>query len=380
MGHVRDRWTVTSPAGRKVHGPRWGNGKRWQARWVEGGVERSASFATKDEATTHVARMEAGLAPEQGVASGVTLGEYAAGWLAGRVRLRPSSVKSISSRITNQITPALGGKRLNAITRKDVQNAVAEWSRELAPQTVKATYGTLSQILKSAELDKLITKSPCEKIETPRKAFERVVPLTDEQVHEIADTLPHYLRAMAIVGAATGLRCGELRGLTVDRVRGGLVEVDRQLSQDATTFGPVKTTAGHRTVALGAVAQAALDEHLATYGVGPRGLIFRSAKNLPLSNGAANRAWERMRAKVGGLRDRSGWHDLRHYNASLLIAAGLSVRAVADRLGHEDPSVTLKVYAHLWPSDQSNAVAAIDAALAKPVAPVEPPAEQAAAA
>jgi integrase len=54
---------------------------------------------------------------------------------------------------------------------------------------------------------------------------------------------------------------------------------------------------------------------------------------------------------------------MRHYSASLLIADGLSVRAVADRLGHEDPAETLRTYAHLWPGDENRAVAATERAL-----------------
>lgn len=37
-------------------------------------------------------------------------------------------------------------------------------------------------------------------------------------------------------------------------------------------------------------------------------------------------------------------HDLRHYTATQLFAAGLNPKTVADRLGHADPSVTLSVY------------------------------------
>jgi integrase len=37
-------------------------------------------------------------------------------------------------------------------------------------------------------------------------------------------------------------------------------------------------------------------------------------------------------------------HDLRHYTATQLVAAGLNPKTVADRLGHADPSITLRVY------------------------------------
>jgi integrase len=39
-------------------------------------------------------------------------------------------------------------------------------------------------------------------------------------------------------------------------------------------------------------------------------------------------------------------HDLRHFTATELIGAGVDVRTVAGRLGHSDPSVTLRVYSH----------------------------------
>jgi hypothetical protein len=41
------------------------------------------------------------------------------------------------------------------------------------------------------------------------------------------------------------------------------------------------------------------------------------------------------------------FHELRHFSATTAIAGGADVRTVAGRLGHADPSVTLKVYAHV---------------------------------
>jgi len=40
-------------------------------------------------------------------------------------------------------------------------------------------------------------------------------------------------------------------------------------------------------------------------------------------------------------------HDLRHVHATMLLLAGVPVHVVADRLGHADPSITLRVYAHV---------------------------------
>ena len=40
-------------------------------------------------------------------------------------------------------------------------------------------------------------------------------------------------------------------------------------------------------------------------------------------------------------------HDLRHLHATTLLLAGVPVHVVAARLGHADPSVTLRVYSHV---------------------------------
>ena len=40
-------------------------------------------------------------------------------------------------------------------------------------------------------------------------------------------------------------------------------------------------------------------------------------------------------------------HDLRHVQATHLLLAGVPVHVVADRLGHADPAITLRVYAHV---------------------------------
>ena len=54
-------------------------------------------------------------------------------------------------------------------------------------------------------------------------------------------------------------------------------------------------------------------------------------------------------AKSAGLPAGVTSHDLRHHYASVLLAAGESVVAVAERLGHENATLVLKTYGHLMP-------------------------------
>lgn len=56
-------------------------------------------------------------------------------------------------------------------------------------------------------------------------------------------------------------------------------------------------------------------------------------------------------------------HALRHTHASQLIAAGIDVVTISKRLGHANPTVTLRIYAHLFRKRDDKAAAAINAAL-----------------
>ncbi len=64
-------------------------------------------------------------------------------------------------------------------------------------------------------------------------------------------------------------------------------------------------------------------------------------------------------------------HDLRHHYASVLLAAGESVVAVAERLGHENATLVLKTYGHLMPDSEDRTRRAIDAAWSAPSVPQE---------
>ncbi|MFC4592421.1 tyrosine-type recombinase/integrase [Sphaerisporangium corydalis] len=48
-------------------------------------------------------------------------------------------------------------------------------------------------------------------------------------------------------------------------------------------------------------------------------------------------------------------HDLRHVHATTLLLAGVPVHVVAARLGHADPSITLRAYAHVIRTAEASA-------------------------
>jgi integrase len=55
------------------------------------------------------------------------------------------------------------------------------------------------------------------------------------------------------------------------------------------------------------------------------------------------------------------FHGLRHTAATNMLKRGVPVHVVAQMLGHNDPGITLRVYAHVLADMQQDAAARIDA-------------------
>lgn len=62
-------------------------------------------------------------------------------------------------------------------------------------------------------------------------------------------------------------------------------------------------------------------------------------------------------------------HDLRHFAATRLLAAGIPVRTVRGRLGHSNASTTLSVYAHFLEESDRDAAHAIGELLKRSAEP-----------
>jgi integrase len=192
----------------------------------------------------------------------------------------------------------------------------------------------------------------------------KAVPLTVEEVGAVAEVAGERYRGLVIAAAGTGLREGELLGLTVPNVDFLRREIHvRQQLLLVPGAEPVlalpKTEASVRTVPLPAVVGDTLSAHLARFGPGPDELIFTNDGGEPIRRNRLSEQW-RSWARAAGVGDRVRFHDLRHSYASMLIAEGGSVKLVQELMGHASASTTLDTYSHLFPDSADQARAAID--------------------
>jgi hypothetical protein len=89
-----------------------------------------------------------------------------------------------------------------------------------------------------------------------------------------------------------------------------------------------------------------------------RGLRTRRPRPVtggPLDERNVSRSWDRLRRKAQLLGVRPlRLHDARHTFASLALAAGTNIAWVSSQLGHANPEITLRVYTHVIPDEQTD--------------------------
>ncbi|MCD2139489.1 tyrosine-type recombinase/integrase [Rhodococcus pyridinivorans] len=254
----------------------------------------------------------------------------------------------------------------------------------LGDTTVRNYSGQLAGCMNMAVSDGLLRKSPCAGIATRRrgdKAVTRAEILTGEQVWLLADAarqgvpkgrgaVPAHptLARMIVVGAATGLRAGELAGLRIRSV--DFLRKEATISEQSKTgtsefsWAPLKTKMSRR-LPLPDVALEALAKELEENPCADRSMpIFRTVKGQMWSSSTLGKSFKLVRDRLG-MDEEITWHSLRHFYASTLIFSGASVKTVQERLGHSTPTTTLEVYAHLWPGEDERTRSAVDSALGR---------------
>jgi integrase len=88
-----------------------------------------------------------------------------------------------------------------------------------------------------------------------------------------------------------------------------------------------------------------------------RDLVFAAPDGAPLNPDAVGQRFTRAVKRSGFPRIR--FHDLRHSHASHMLAAGVNVKIVSERLGHAKVGFTLDVYGHVMPGQQADAANAV---------------------
>jgi integrase len=366
---------------------------RWMAvvdhGWVDGKRRRQTVYGrTRKQAVDALqAALKAksdGLAPAP---ARLTVGQYlAAEWLpAAKASVRPSTYESYRSIVDRHLVPAFGKTRLTALTVADVERMLrAKSAVGLSPRRCQMIRAVLRIALGRAVRNSLLPRNVATLAAAPRQERHEIEPFAPDEIRTLlAAVRGHRLEAVVVLAVSSGLRMGELLGLSwpdVDLERGSLtVRVALAKIDGAWDLVPPKSSTSRRTISmpeLGVVALRAhrtrqLEERLRSGGTWdpsrdghdePWNLVFATATGRPLDGPNVLRTFHGILRDAGLPRRR--FHDLRHSAATALLVAGVSARVVQSILGHSQISLTLGTYSHAIPELQKDAAERMDALLA----------------
>lgn len=301
------------------------------------------------------------------------LGEYLEGWLeVQRTRLQPSTWESYRGNVQRYLAPAFGDVALDGLTAVRLDGFYARLltagglhGKPLSLRTVRFCHAVLHKALADAVRLDLLVANPTDRATLPRydprtgsTGRSEVRAWSAEEVRSfLAHVEDHPRRDLWLVAIGTGLRRGELLGLRRRDVDLGarVLSVRRALS----VVGGIARlkapkTSRTRTLRLDAPTTVALGRAMTGPCDPAWELVFGDEAGAPLDPMAITHEFRAMvrTAPVPPLR----LHDLRHTHATLMLAAGVPVKVVSERLGHATIALTLDVYAHVLPAMDGDAV------------------------
>ncbi len=355
----------------------WKERQSWRGSYRdEAGKQHTKSFKRQVDAKRWVATEEAKVVRGDWIdpaAGKVTFAAFYGEWAPRQVWL--SSTRENADLATAGVT--FGNMQLRSIRRSHVEAWVKNMTARLAPTTIDTRFTIVRGVFRAAVADRLIASDPTAGVVLPRKRKAEAamsIPTSADVAKLLLAAEPERrpksrpgFTAYVALCVFAGLRRGEALGVQVGDIDflGRTLRVTRQLqrakSADVAAGKNLVEAAGgitvvtrppkyesERTIYLPDEVIAILAEHVRVHtpdGKPSRWLFDEDGR--PWHDNLVDYRWRSTRADAGVA---FKLHDLRHYFASGLIAAGCDVVTVQRAMGHASATTTLSTYAHLWPT------------------------------
>lgn len=315
----------------------WSAGKRHR---------RTVTARTLKELTPKIKKLDADLAAGLQRDGSTTVRAWLEYWLreVAPHRVRPRTLKGYQGYVDTWLIPNLGKHRLDQLEASHVR--ALHRTMEAAGRshaTIRQAHAILSRALTVAANDGKILRNPCTSAELPkatRTGSHGKLTLAE------ALTVLHHLEGddrgpRWIVALLTGLRQGEALGLSWQDVdlehRMIYVRSAQQRIDGALVLTDVKSQSSIRAVAMLPEVHLALTRHRTAH---PKDrLVFG-----PRDNKTDWKEWQAILTECG--LPHHTVHAARATTATLLDAAGVSPKMIAEILGHAQAEVTQRHYIH----------------------------------
>ena len=303
-----------------------------------------------------------------------------------KVNLRPTSYARMKQ-LTKRVYPAIGHKRLDKITARDIQKFITEMltngrnlnnGKPLSRKTAVHHLSFISDVFSYAVRMGMLCDNPCRRVFVPKQEQEEKQIYTIEQVKILYENLksePMKYQAYLLLSIYSGYRRSEMLGLEWKDIdfEHDLIHV-RRTSQYTSEKGiytdTTKTRKSKRVSKMPASIMNLLRQFKADQNEEARRLgtkwedydrLFTKWNGAPM-NPQTPFEWLKGYCERIGIPFRN-IHSLRHLHASLLIFEGVDVVAVSEDMGHSVVGTTLNLYSHMFQEAKARNCDAISNAL-----------------
>ena len=296
-----------------------------------------------------------------------TFGEFLTEWLENVAKAKaPNTYKAYKLARDLHLEPALGSMQMQKVRPSDLRAYFNELNEKgLAESTQAQHFSLISAVYRAAINDGLVSDNPALRMAGRPRAYR----ISESQAEAIKHcwTEQEARRFLAVAQGCgprqaafytlaldTGMRRGELCALTwadVDLLKGS-VRISKSMASDL-RIGPTKSRRA-RAVTVSPETLDCLRRLSAVVPGGADAPLFVNVNDRRSAVGPAMLAGKEFKAIVTLSNVKPiKFHGLRHTCATLLLAAGVPVNYVSERLVHQDPAITLRIYAHAIPSGQA---------------------------
>ena len=248
--------------------------------------------------------------------------------------------------------------------------------RPLSVKTLQNYYSCLDTMLDAAVRLNVLKENPMAKVTRPSGRKKRACFLSEERALELlralADEPNVSYRCALLLALLCGLRLGEVGELKLSDIdfERRTIDISRALKytpEEGSFVDAPKTDAGMRVISLPEGMMTVLESarayqeecrQLAPHLWKGEGWLVHGWDGRQLHHDTPSK-WFRRFADAHGFEGVT-FHHLRHTHASILLANNIDVVAVSSRMGHSDPSVTLRTYAHAIPRRDQDAARTFD--------------------
>jgi integrase len=307
-----------------------------------------------------VNRVRGSVAP---VFKGQTFAEAVERWReAVAPNMSPATVRPRESFLRTHIMPRFGKAALSEMGVGEIQQFATDLRRTVSARTVFQVLATIFAITRYAE--KCGSKMPRVRfadLELGSTERETPVPFfTREQATDIIEAAREPFKTLFAIAWFTGLRAGEILALTVDDLNFNqkTIRVNKTSDDNTREIRQPKTRASIALLPMPTTLEAMLRDYLMQWKPNPAGILF------PTKDGNRSRSRDNVvrvglkpvLRRLGIPTEDTGLHAFRHGLATELAEQSVPLTVLQSQLRHADVKTTLKVYSHVIPQTQRDAM------------------------